>query len=209
VTPTIGQGTPDAVRLRSVLDTVFSAPSYRWAEEPGPLRFLREWWGRLGDWLESLRADNPAVFRLLILLLLATLLLLLAHGTWVIWKTVGAASGPEKDAAPDTSGEMRDAEWYYREADRAAAAGRISDALQLAFVGLALTLEAQGLLRYHPSKTPAECAREANLTGADRERLRALVRALYAYVFGGRPCGPSDYHQWRESGALSWHAPGH
>ena len=202
-------GPPDPARLRSVLDTVFSAASYRWAEEPGPLRFLREWWRRLGEWLESLRADNPAVFRVLILLLLATLLLLLAHGSWVIWKTLRAGAGPhgEEDApAPD---ETRDAEWYYREADRAAAAGRISDALQLAFVGLALTLQAQGLLRYHSSKTPAECVREANLVAADRDRLRGLVRALYAYVFGGRPCGLDDYHRWREAVALSWHAPGH
>ena len=203
------QAPPDPVRLRHVLDTVFAAPSYRWAEEPGPLRFLREWWRRLGEWLESLRADNPAVFRLLILLLLVTLVLLLAHGTWVIWKTVRAASGPGEDTALEATREIQDAEWYYREADRAATEGRIGDALQLAFVGLALTLERQGLLRYHPSKTPAECAREANLAGADRERLRALVRALYAHVFGGRPCGVDDYHRWRESGALAWHAPGH
>jgi Domain of unknown function (DUF4129) len=205
----LDQGTPDPARLRRVLDEVFSAPSYRWAEEPGPLRFLREWWRRLGEWLESLRADNPAVFRMLIFVLLATLLLLLAHGTWVIWKTVRAGSGPSEDPDVAGPGELRDAAWYYREADRAAATGRITDALQLAFVGLALTLEAQGLLRYHPSKTPAECAREANLAGTDRERLRALVRALYAHVFGGRPCGADDYHRWREAGALSWHAPGH
>jgi len=205
----LGQATPDPARLRSVLDTVFSAPSYRWAEEPGPLRFLREWWRRLGEWLESLRADNPAVFRLLIFLLLATLLLLLAHGTWVVWQTVRAGSGPGEEGDVAAPSEVRDAQWYYREADRAAATGRISDALQLAFVGLALTLEAQGLLRYHPSKTPAECAREANLAGTDRERLRALVRSLYDYVFSGRPCGVDDYHRWREAGALSWHAPGH
>jgi uncharacterized protein DUF4129 len=201
-------GPPDPARLRSVLDTVFSAPAYRWAEEPGPLRFLREWWRRLGEWLESLRADNPAVFRLLILLLLATLLLLLAHGTWVIWRTLRTGAGAHEDEEAPAPDETRDAEWYYREADRAAAAGRVSDALQLAFVGLALTLEAQGLLRYHASKTPAECVREANLVAADRERLRGLVRALYAYVFGGRSCGLDDYHRWREAVAVSWHAPG-
>jgi len=203
------QGAPDPARLRSVLDTVFAAPSYRWAQEPGPLRFLREWWQRLGEWLESLRADNPAVFRLLILLLLATLLLLLAHGTWVVWKTISAGAGPAEHPSVTAPDEAHDASWYYREADRAAAEGRVTDALQLAFVGLALTLEGQGLLRYHPSKTPAECARDANLGGADRERLRGLVRTLYAHVFGGRPCGADDYHRWREAGALSWHASGH
>ena len=70
--------------------------------------------------------------------------------------------------------------------------------MQLAFVGLALTLDAQGLLRYHASKTPAECAREARLTREDRERLRSLVRALYAHVFGGHPLAADDYRRWRD-----------
>ena len=99
-----------------------------------------------------------------------------------------------------------------READRAAAAGRIAEALQLAFVGLALTLDGAGLLRYHASKTPAECAREARLAAEDRERLRGLVRALYGTSSAGGPCAPDDYRRWREASrrslacarALSW-----
>ncbi|MGH7498842.1 MAG: DUF4129 domain-containing protein [Gemmatimonadales bacterium] len=203
------QGSPDPASLRSILDTVFAAPVYRWAEEPGPLRALREWWQRLGEWLSGLRADNPTVFRVLVLLLLLTLLGLLAHAAWVVWQTIRTGGGPTAEAATAPRRDTRDAAWYYREADRAASAGRISEALQLAFVGLALTLDSQGLLRYHPSKTPAECAREANLAGTDRERLRELVRSLYAYVFGGRPCAAADYRRWREAGAHSWNAPAH
>jgi hypothetical protein len=201
------QDAPDSASLRSVLDTVFAAPVYRWADEPGPLRFLREWWRSLGDWLSGLRAGNPAIFRVLITLLLVALLVLLLHAAWVVWETVRGAAGPGADPAAVEGREDHDAEWYYREADRAAAAGRIVDALQLAFVGVALTLDAQGLLHYHPSKTPAECSREANLAGGDRERLRELVRSLYAYVFGGRPCAAADYRRWREAGAMSWNAP--
>lgn len=201
------QDAPDPASLRSVLDTVFAAPVYRWADEPGPLRVLREWWRSLGEWLSGLRDGNPTVFRVLIIFLLAALLLLFLHAAWVVWKTVRGAAGPGADAEAVEGRENRDAEWYYREADRAAAAGRIVEALQLAFVGVALTLDSQGLLRYHASKTPAECSREANLAGADRERLRELVRSLYAYVFGGRPCAADDYRRWREAGAMSWHAP--
>jgi hypothetical protein len=80
-------------------------------------------------------------------------------------------------------------------------------ALQLAFVGLALTLEAQGLLRYHASKTPAECARDARLAREDRERLRRMVRTLYGHVFGGQPYGPDDYRRWRADVGAPWHAP--
>jgi hypothetical protein len=205
----LAQATPDPAALRRVIDTVFAAPVYRWAEEPGPLRVLREWWRSLGEWLAGVRAGNPVLFRGLLILLLAALLLLLGHAVWIIWNTVRAGAGPDDQARPAERPEVRDAAWYYREADRAAAEGRVGEALPLAFVGLALTLDAQGLLRYHPSKTPAECAREATLAGADRERLGGLVRSLYAWVFGGRPCTADDYRRWRDAGADVWNAPAH
>ena len=120
----------------------------------------------------------------------------------------GAAA--QDDGAPGGAPRARrDAAWYLREADHAAAAGLIAEALQLAFVGLALTLDGQGLLRYHASQTPAEVARAARLAAQDRERLRALVQALYGYVFGGRPCAPADYRRWREGSAGPWHAAAH
>lgn len=203
------QGDATSAALRAVLDSVFASPAYRWAETPGPERLLRDWWGRMGDWLEGLRAGNPAAFRLLAVALLIALVLVLAHGAWVVWRTMRSAAASE-DGSPRGAGrEARDAAWYLWEADRAAAAGRTGEALQLAFIGLALTLDGQGLLRYHASKTPGECAREARLAGEDRDRLRELVRTLYAHVFGGRPCGPDDYHRWREAIAGPWHAPAH
>ena len=121
----------------------------------------------------------------------------------------GARPPPTRPRPAARPSARRDAAWYLREADRAAAAGRIAEALQLAFVGLALTLDGQGLLRYHASQTPAECAREARLAAEDRERLRALVRTLYGHVFGGRPCAPDDYRRWRETSAGPWHAAAH
>jgi len=198
---------PQAERLRAALDTVFADRAYRWAREPAPSRLWREWWERLGDWLRSLRADNPLVFRLLILALLLALVLILAHAAWLVWRTVRGARSQDGGEALVASGELRDAEWYGRAADRAAANGRLAEALQLAFVALALGLERQGLLQYRASKTPAECARDARLAPADRERLRGLVRTLYLHVFGGRPVAPEDYRLWRAAGAEPWHAP--
>ncbi len=202
-----GDPTPSA--LRAVLDSVFASPAYRWADEPPLLRLLRLWWDRLTGWLDVLRAGNPAAVRLFVFALLGALVLVLAHGLWVVWRTVRGAAAPDDAASASTALEVRDAAWYFREADRAAAAGRTGAALQLAFVGLALTLDAQGLLRYHASKTPAECAREARLTREDRERLRSLVRALYAHVFGGHPLAADDYRRWRDDIARPWHAPAH
>ena len=192
-----------------MLDTVFASPAYRWTERPPPFRILREYWDRLGEWLEGLRADNPAVFRALVIGLLIALVLVLLHAVYVVWQTVRGAAAPEEAATRAADRERRDAAWYLTEADRVAALGRLAEALQLAFVGLALTLDAQGLLRYHASKTPAECVREARLAREDRERLRILVQVLYGHVFGGRPFGLEDYRRWRRAGALPWHAPAH
>jgi Domain of unknown function (DUF4129) len=195
----------DPRQLRAALDSVFATQPYQWAEEPAPLRLLRDWWHRLGDWLLGLRADNPTAFRLLVLALLLALLLVFAHAAYVIWRTARAATqaGELERRKPR---EARDAGWYSQAADRAAADGRLVEALQLAFVALVLTLHGERVVEYHASKTPAEYAREARLAGADRERLRALVRALYAHVFGGRQLGLEDYHRWREAGAPPWHA---
>jgi hypothetical protein len=209
VTFATSQGDASPAALRAALDSVFASPAYRWAETPGPVRVMREWWELLRDWLVGLRAGNPAAFRLLIAALLVALILVLAHGAWVVWQAVRSGAEPVDRVPHPPDREVRDAGWYLREADRAAAAGRTGEALQLAFVGLALTLDRQGLLRYHASKTPAECAREARLAGEDRDRLRELVRALYGHVFGGRPCGPDDYRRWREDIGRPWHAPAH
>ena len=205
----LGQAEPTAAALRATLDSVFADPAYRWAETPAPLRLMREWWGRLGDWLETLRLGNPTVFRFLVFALLVGLILILAHGAWVVWRAVRSASPAADVTGFSTAGERRDAAWYRREADRAASEGRMAEALQLAFVGLALTLEEQGLLRYHASQTPAEVARAARLEAGDRERLRELVQRLYAHVFGGRPCAADDYRHWRDSSAEPWHAAAH
>jgi hypothetical protein len=192
--------------FRAALDSVFAGPAYRWADTPYPIRLMREWWSALGDWLAALRTDNPAAFRLLVFALLIALALLLAHGAWVVWRTVRHASVADDQAPRAEPADARDAAWYFREADRAAAAGRMAAALQLGFVGLALTLDGQGLLRYHASKTPAEVAREARLAREDRDRLRGLVRTLYAHVFGGAPFGPDDYRRWRSAVGEPWHA---
>ena len=203
------QGGGSAERYRAVLDSVFATEPYQWTPPPPLLLLLREWWGRLVLWLDGLRTDNPVLFRVFFAAILLVWLGIFAHAAWLVWLTIRGASRSEGAPAPAAVGERRDADWYSRAADRAAEEGRLAEALQLAFVALALTLEAGGLLKYQPSKTPAECAREARLSGSDRDRLGGLVRTLYASAFGGRAIGLEDYRRWREVGAGPWHAPAH
>jgi hypothetical protein len=203
------QGEWGAERYRTVLDSVFATEPYQWTPPPPLLRLLRDWWGWLVAWLDGLRTDNPLLFRVFLVAILLIWVVIFAHAAWLVWLTLRGAARSERASTPTVAGERRDADWYSRAADRAAEEGRLAEALQLAFVAIALTLDAGGLLKYHPSKTPAECAREARLSGADRDRLRGLVRTLYASAFGGRPIGLEDYRRWRELGAGPWHAAAH
>jgi hypothetical protein len=203
------QGAGDVERYRAVLDSVFATEPYQWTPPPAILQLLTEWWQGLVTWLQGLRTDNPLLFRVFLFAILGVWLVVFAHAAWLVWRTVRGAARVERAPAPVPAGERHDADWYSREADRAAAEGRHTEALQLAFVALALTLEAGGHLKYHPSKTPAEVAREARVSGADRDRLRSLVRSLYSAAFGGRVVGADDYRRWRELGAEPWHAPAH
>ncbi len=194
---------------RAVLDSVFATKPYQWAPQSAVLRLVSEWWDWLGAWIDGLKANNPLLFRIFLVTVLLLWVGIFAHAAWLVWLTVRGAARADRSVALPVAGERHDAEWYSGAADRAAAEGRLAEALQLAFVALALTLEGQGLLQYHPSKTPAECAREARLAGSDRDRLRDLVRSLYSYAFGGRSIAPDDYRRWRETGAGPWHAPAH
>jgi Domain of unknown function (DUF4129) len=203
------QGEPGPERFRAVLDSVFATEPYQWVAPSAARQFAADWWQRLLTWLDGVKTDNPLLFRILLILLLLAWAGIFAHAGWVIWHTLRGAARADRPVTLPAAGERHDAGWYVREADRAAAEGRLTQALQLAFVGLALSLEAQGLLHYHPSKTPGECAREARLAAADRERLRELVRGLYSHAFSGQPIGMDDYRRWRDAGAGPWHAPAH
>ena len=106
---------------------------------------MREWWDRLVDWLEALRLGNPAAFRLFVFALLIALVLVLAHGAWVVWRTVRGAAAPDERPARRrrrASGAMPRGISGRRIAPRRTAG--LAEALQLAFVGLALTLGRAG-----------------------------------------------------------------
>ena len=193
--------------LRAVLDSVFAAPAYRWVERPRPLRLIGEWWDALRAWLVAFESGNPRLFTAFVVALIVILAAIVLHAVWITIRTVrGAARGETAYAA--VSALRHDQAWYRRAADEAAAEGRYAAALQLAFVALALALDARGIVRFHPAKTPGDYAREATLGADDRARLRALVATLYRHAFGGAPCGPDDYHRWRDA-AAAWHAPAH
>ncbi|HXG43260.1 MAG TPA: DUF4129 domain-containing protein [Gemmatimonadales bacterium] len=196
--------------LGAVLDSVFAGSAYQWSERRGPLWFLHDWWEALGEWLARLQGRHPELFDLLFWLLVAVLVGIFLHGAWIMYRTVQAAQAPRSRAAgPAPAPPPRGAQWYRREAERLAALGRYAEAMQHDFLALALELDARRVVRFHPSKTPNEYAREARLPDESRGALKELVHELYAVAFARRPCGPSEYVAWRARLESGLHAPAH
>ncbi len=198
--------TPSADSLRAVLDTVFAHRDYRWQERRDPVSAFSRWMQGFQRWLTELHEAHPLVFRWLLIGLLVMVLAIVAHALWVFFRTV--RSGAREGEAPvQGGGKRRDGEWYRREADRLAGQGRYAEAIQADFLALVLALDGVHLLKFHPSKTPAEYSMEAKLAGERREEFRELVRRLYGYAFARRPCGPIEFEDWRARAALERYAP--
>lgn len=192
--------------LRAVLDSVFAGRDYTWVEKPDPLATLWRWMEVVQRWFADLRETHPLGFRLVLLGLLLLVVAMFVHAGWVFLRAVRAGAR-DGGALPEVSVQRRDRAWFVREADRLAAQGRYAEAIQADFLALVLALEAYRLLKFHPSKTPAEYGMEAQLAGSAREEFRELVRKLYGYAFARRPCGAADFAQWRAQALPERYAP--
>lgn len=200
-------GPPGADSLRAVLDSVFAAPAYRWVERPDALAFLGRWIAAVKQWFFDLRQAHPAWFRVLVFAMVFVVVATILHAAWVFFRTVQASRQSGSGPLPAASGERRNQQWYRQEADRLAADGRYAEAVQHDFLALVLALDARSLLRFHPSKTPAEYGREARLGPGGLEEFRGLIRAVYAFAFARRPCGPEEFADWRARAAAERYAP--
>ncbi len=202
------QAAPAADSLRSVLDTVFAAPAYDWDERRHPLAFLLRWWRALVDWLFDLKETNPTLYSVVFWVLVTIVVAVLVHAAYVFAQTLRAARRPAEARLAEAPAR-RDARWFRAEAERHAAAGRLTLAMQADFLALALELDQRSLLRYHPSKTPAEYAREAQLGAAARDEFRELVRGLYRAAFGGAPLTADEVTAWRARSDVGRYAGAH
>ncbi len=192
--------------LRAVIDTVLSAPPYQWTETEPQLGWLARGWRALVDWIGVLKDNNPAAADVLFWSLIAILVLIFLHGGWIMYQAVLGAAAAEGPAGSPSPVIVRDAAWFQRLADVLAAEGRYPEAMQAAFSALVLRLDARGILRYHPSKTAREYAREARLAEDSRARLEDSVRQLYAHAYAGRPGSAGQYRDWQRQLGGEWHA---
>ncbi len=192
--------------LRTVIHTVLKAPEYQWSDLRPRMSLLGRWFTTIGEWLGRLRDSNPAAADLFFWCLVALLLAIFVHGGWIMYQTVRRAGAPPAGAGPTVSSSIRDERWYQRRSAELAAQGRYAEAMQAAFTGVMLRLDAHNVLRFHPGKTPREYAREAKLADEDKRTLLDAVVTLYSCVYAGRDCSPELYREWLMSLGQEWHA---
>jgi hypothetical protein len=149
---------------------------------------------------------NPTAADVLFWSLALVLVVIFVHGGWIMYRTIQGATAAEAGAGRVTSMAVRDEKWFDRLANALAAEGHFAEAMQAAFTALMLRMDARGILRYHPSKTAREYAREARLGPASLADLRAAVGELYDYAYAGRPAGPEQYQAWLRGLQREWDA---
>ncbi len=185
--------TASADSIRLAVQEVFTAREYDWRFRAHRSMWSQVWslFLRLLEWLDRLHDTHPVGYWALIGLLILILAVILGHFTYMLWRSLSptAAAGAPIASAPPP----RDARWHLAQAQRLASSGRLTDALGHRYLAMVLELDRLGALRFHPSKTPAEYLREAQLDTTGQSRFAELVWALYRHLFGGVPCAVEDW----------------
>jgi Domain of unknown function (DUF4129) len=198
---------PSSAQVDEALRRVYARHQLE-PRQPGLLDRFAEWrqrlWQRIGEWFGSfgdLRSENPLVYWLIIGLLVAAALaivLVLIRGAM---SRLDDRPAPEARPAGPVNARVRTAGEWEDEARRAAAAGRYRDAAVALYQALLLRLEAAGIVRYDPAKTPGDYRREARRDPRAAGALTAFLRGFEPAVFGGRPLDGDGYERLRAAAA--------
>ena len=179
--------------IQHAVKEVFSAREYDWRFRARTSMWSKIWslFLQLLDWLDRLHDTHPVGYWALIAFLALMLSVILVHFIYVLWRSLRASAPSHAPTA--TAAAPRDARWHLAEARRLAAAGQFAEALGHRYLAMVMELDRRGVVKFHPSKTPAEYLREARLDIAAQGDLTALVWALYRHLFGGVPLNTDDW----------------
>lgn len=195
--------------IRRVVREVFARPDYEWVETVRR-HWLRDWWRGLQEWLARLSAQHPTGAKVLFWGAMLLLVAMLVHIGQTVWRIYRATVTPSGTPLQGPAVVLLDARGHLARAEGLARDGRYTEALAHRFLALVLELDRREALHFHPSKTPAEYAREARLGDAGRVSFSELVGRLYRHVFGAEPVDAAEYHAFgTAAGALLQHVAPH
>ena len=196
---------PTGERIDQALHRVYTRPELQ-PREPGAMDAFNEWRRdmliRMGEWLSrfgGLRGDNPVVYWLVIGVLAAagvSILVFLLWNTMARLEERGPAPQPVTQGGRVNARARTAAEWE-EAARRAAAEGRFREAAVALYQALLLRLEASGVVRYDPAKTPGDYRREARRNPQAAGALATFLRGFEPVVFGGRALDAAGYDRLR------------
>jgi hypothetical protein len=197
---------PTEAEVRAALERVYARPELA-PRTPGFFdgvraaigRVLRRVWDLFGSF-GDLRGDSPIVYWLVMGTLIALGLAIIGyfiHNTLLRLGETDPAPRPARGTAGAIDARARTAAEWEDEARRAAAAGRYRDAAVALYQALLLRLEASGVLRYDPAKTPGDYRREARKAPQAAGALTSFLRGFEPVVFGGRALDAAGYDRLR------------
>lgn len=176
---------PDADEVSRTLREILASPDFVTFEEPGRWRFLTWIWQKLAElwmWLQRLAGDGIEGFAEILVIivplavLVAVAIVLSRHGRRLLPGHAGDDTGLSPEQAPLKAGE-----WLTLASERAIQ-GELRPAATALYQGFLLTLDKQGTLSFHGSKTPGDYALElARDRAAARGSMSPGARFLAAF----------------------------
>ncbi len=181
---------------REAAEDELSKPMYH-ENDPSLLRRLLDWvWEKVGDLLDAAAGATPGGWvGLVVVAALAVLLLVALRLRMGALRRTATTGGHAElfDHRPRSASEHRAA------AERHAAAGRWSEALQERMRALVRSLEERALLDPRPGRTADEAAREAaRVLPEHTAALRAAAVAFDEVTYAGRPADRGAYDRLRD-----------
>jgi hypothetical protein len=171
-------------------------------EEEGLLLILANMLSDFVDAVKRLRRTNRTVYWTIVGWLASTLLVIVGHVAWTVWRGGAGAAAAEarRPSAADpalATRAGRDPERMLAGADGAAAAGRHAEGVPWLYLALLFRLERAGRVEFDPARTGLEYADALARRPSDRTLWTGFLDRHDPVVFGARPCPPGEFEEMR------------
>ncbi len=172
-----------------MLREILAGAEFAFIEEPlgqQLLAWLSEWPMRALRWILDLAGDGPDLWQTVALVLIAALLVAASVAGY---RRIGARRTHGAPSVDSPAGIPRGADEWLQVAGARAARGELRLAATALYRGVLLTLDRDGTLSYHTSKTPGDyAAGVARASGAAR-----FLAAFEDFSFGVRQPSRAGY----------------
>jgi len=174
---------PDKRAILGARDEAFQRSEFTLHDDRGE-SFLLEVMTTVGKAVQRFKNEHPAVFTAITVLLVATLLILVAH---IVWKLAMArrARYAKEPALPELDVRRTPPANFRERAVELAAESRYEDAARELYTALVLTLDARGDLTYARHKALLDYRMESRRRDA-RDALDLFARGYHPASFGRR-----------------------